>query len=144
MDSLRRIALDRLIPAMACSQCQAVGQRWDRIAGPSFCPGCVEALARGEGEPLILRTEPQRCAICDHTGTVRYLTFPLYDSSPVEMDLCPEHMRGLLGRRLGPHAFHRLRRQLHKLGLTVEDVFLLHEAFYDANGHALQPAVEPS
>jgi hypothetical protein len=35
-----------------------------------------------------------------------------------------------------------LRRQLRVLGLEAAEVFLLHEAFYDEFGHALQPAVE--
>jgi hypothetical protein len=144
MDSLRRIHGERLAPAAVCCRCQNPGRRWDRIASEAYCPACVEALAQGEASPLVLRTDAQCCAVCDHNGIVRYVTFPLYDSLPVEVDLCPEHLRGLLGRRLGPHAFQRLRRELHKLGLTAEDVFLLHEAFYDVNGQALQPAVEPT
>jgi hypothetical protein len=43
---------------------------------------------------------------------------------------------------LGPYAFNQLRRQLATLGLGVEDLFLLHGAFYDSQGRALQPAVE--
>ena len=70
------------------------------------------------------------------------LTFPLQSTTPVEMDLCPEHLRALLGRRLGPYAFHQIRRRLHLLGLGVELIFLLHEAFYDEQGRALQPALE--
>jgi hypothetical protein len=58
------------------------------------------------------------------------------------MDLCPEHLRGLVGRWLGPYAFNQLRRQLSQLGLEPEDLFLLHRAFYDDKGRALQPALE--
>jgi hypothetical protein len=36
-----------------------------------------------------------------------------------------------------------MRRQLRAVGVSVEDVFLLHSAFYDLNGRALQPATEP-
>jgi hypothetical protein len=97
----------------------------------------------GEAEPLITRTENQRCAICHQLGTVRFLTFPLHWSRSVEMDLCGEHLRGLLGRRLGPHAFAQLRRQLGTIGLEVGLIFLLHDAFYDNHGRALQPALEP-
>ena len=61
---------------------------------------------------------------------------------PVEIDLCAEHIRALAGRRLGPHAFEQLRQQLYSLGLEVAQIFLLHEAFYDAHGRALQPALE--
>jgi hypothetical protein len=67
----------------------------------------------------------------------------LQSSKPLEVDLCPEHLRALLGRRLGPYAFHQLRRRLHLLGLGVELVFLLHDSFYDENGKALQPAELP-
>jgi hypothetical protein len=51
-------------------------------------------------------------------------------------------MRGLVGRRLGPHAFEQLRRQLYALELETREIFLLHEAFYDPSGRALQPAGE--
>jgi hypothetical protein len=89
------------------------------------------------------RTAKKPCAACGKIGTVCYLTYPLQTSTPVEMDLCPEHLRALLGRRLGPYAFHQLRRRLHLLGLGVELIFLLHDAFYDEQGRALQPATEP-
>jgi hypothetical protein len=100
-------------------------------------------LAVGEGEPLVERTQNRRCAVCSKVGTVCFQTFPLQAHDPVEIDLCPEHLRALLGRRLGPYAFHQLRRQLTALGLGVEDLFLLHGAFYDGQGRALQPALEP-
>jgi hypothetical protein len=32
---------------------------------------------------------------------------------------------------------------LSRLGFTIQDVFLLHDAFYDDNGRALQPAGDP-
>jgi len=96
----------------------------------------------GEGDPLVARTDRKRCAVCHHLGTVRYVTFPLHSRRPVEIELCPEHVRALVARRLGPHAFEQLRRQLTGLGLEVAEVFLLHEAFYDEHGRALQPAVE--
>jgi hypothetical protein len=60
------------------------------------------------------------------------------------MDLCPEHLRSLLARRLGPYAFNQIRRQLQAAGFDVEDLFLLHGAFYDAQGRALHPAYENS
>jgi hypothetical protein len=66
----------------------------------------------------------------------------LQASTPVEIDLCPEHLRGLLGRRLSAPAFGQLRRRLQQLGLDVERIFLLHDAFYDPQGKALQPAFE--
>jgi hypothetical protein len=48
----------------------------------------------------------------------------------------------MIARRLGPHAFEQLRRQLYGVGLEVAQIFLLHDAFYDAHGRALQPALE--
>jgi hypothetical protein len=142
MTSVRLAALDHVLPLAPCCRCGAGQRPWDHIAGQSFCPHCLEALAMGEADPLITRTENSRCAICHQLGTVRYLTFPLHWSRFVEMDLCGEHLRGLLGRRLGPHAFAQLRRQLVGIGLEVDLIFLLHDAFYDRHGRALQPAVE--
>jgi hypothetical protein len=67
------------------------------------------------------------------------LTYPLHGRTPVEMDLCGEHLRALIGRRLGPAVFWELCRKLAELGLQREQVFLLHEAFYDSKGQSLQP-----
>jgi hypothetical protein len=125
-----------------CSRCPADHQPWDRIAGTAYCPGCEEAIVLGETPPLVARTEPNPCAACERVGTVRYETFPLHGPGAVALDLCAEHLRSLLGRRLGPYAYHQLRRQLQALGVAVEDVFLLHAAFYDPDGRALQPADE--
>jgi len=141
MDGLR-ITATADVPARAeCSRCAAAGERWDRIAGKTYCPNCQELLALGEAPPLIERTTKHRCAACQHVGTVSFLTFPLQQNRGIEIDLCPEHLRSLLGRRLGPSAFHQLRRQLSALGLETEELFLLHGAFYDGNGRALQPAL---
>ena len=91
---------------------------------------------------MIERTVRNHCAVCDQVGTVCFETFPLQAEGPVYIELCPEHLRGLLGRKLGPHAFHQLRRRLVQLGLDVEEIFLLHGAFYDGQGRAIQPAME--
>ena len=143
MDSLRKPTNYPMPPLVPCCRCDSAERHWDRIAGKAYCPECQEALVLGMAEPLVERTEKKCCAACGRVGTVCYLTFPLQSTAPVEMDLCPEHVRALLGRRLGPYAFHQLRRRLHSLGLGVELIFLLHEAFYDEQGRALQPAVEP-
>jgi hypothetical protein len=58
------------------------------------------------------------------------------------MYLCADHFRALLGRRLGPMAFQVLQRRLQKLRLNAEQIFLLHEVFYDSLGRALQPVEE--
>jgi hypothetical protein len=141
MDGLRVVARDGFSPLDPCCRCRAQGCYWDRLEGQPYCPDCQEALAQGHADPLTLRTERRPCALCGHVGAVRFLTFPLGESAPVEMDLCAVHFRALLGRRLSPEAFARLRRQLEALSLSPRGIFLLHEAFYDAQGHALQPAV---
>jgi hypothetical protein len=144
MDSVRLAPADSVFPALSCCRCDQDQRHWDRIANKPFCPNCLESLALGEGEPLIERRQPQRCAVCHHQGTLRFLTFPLESLRPVEIDLCGEHLRGLIARRLGPLAFEQLRRQLYALGIQVGEIFLLHDAFYDLNGRALKPAGEVS
>jgi len=142
MDGLR-ITPTSTIPSLhECSRCAAAGQRCDRIAAKTYCPSCQELLALGEAAPLIERTTKHRCAACQQVGTVSLLTFPLQQQQGIEIDLCPAHLRSLLGRRLGPKAFLQLRRRLQALGLETEELFLLHGAFYDSNGRALQPALE--
>ncbi len=143
MDSLRLAPSQSIPGTVPCCRCSTAERRWDRIAGKPYCPECQESLVLGLAAPLVERTEKNQCAVCSRVGTVRYLTFPLQTKTPVEIDLCAEHLRALMGRRLGPYAFHQLRRRLHLLGLGVELIFLLHDAFYDEYGHALQPAAEP-
>jgi hypothetical protein len=140
MDSIRLIAEDQNAAEAACCQCGATGQYWDRLADRPFCPDCEEALVRGDGPPLVAKVETRRCCICDHAGTVSYRTLPLR-SSLVNLDLCRDHFRDLLARRLDPLAFTQLRRRLQKVGVAVTQVFLLHDAFYDSQGQALQPVV---
>jgi hypothetical protein len=142
MDSVRFASPETFSAWAPCCRCAHAHERWDKIAGASYCPSCEEGLILGDGEPLVLKTEGRRCAACGRAGTVPYVTFPLHAARPVEMDLCGEHLRSLLGRSLRPPAFHQLRRQLGGLGLDAGNIFLLHDAFYDAQGRALQPAVE--
>ena len=142
MDTLRRVPRKYVPVAAPCCRCREATQRWDRIAGQPCCPNCEEELVIGVAAPLCAPTEPRRCAVCGRLGTVRFLTFPQGTTTPVEMDLCPGHLRALLGRCLKPHSFGRLRCQLHTVGLDVEQVFLLHDAFYDPDGVALQPALD--
>ena len=142
MENIRLASADSIFPKIPCCRCTDDSRFWDRISGKTYCPNCLEALALGEGDPLILRTDRKHCAVCHHMGTVRYVTFPLHSRRPIEMELCAEHLRALVARRLGPHAFEQLRRQLQTLGLEVAEVFLLHEAFYDSCGRAIQPAIE--
>jgi hypothetical protein len=87
--------------------------------------------------------ESRRCAGCERTGTLRYLTYPLHSERPLEIDLCGRCFGALLGRRLEHGAFHRLLRRLHTVGVSARQVFLLHEAFYDDQGRPLQPIPEP-
>lgn len=144
MDCVRLTPPDCVFPMVPCGRCRHLESQWDRISGKPYCPSCLESLAIGEAEAVIERPESQRCAVCFHQGTVRFLTFPLNAQRPIEIDLCAEHIRGLIGRCLGPHGFEQLRRQLYALGIEVGDIFLLHEEFYDVNGRALRPATETS
>jgi hypothetical protein len=139
MSNVRTVTEPGLSPDGPCSRCPARGCHWDQLVGQPICPDCQAALLRGEADPLMLRREQRACAVCGQAGTVRYLTFPLHEPQPVEIDLCPGHLRGLMARRLSRRAFRQLRRQLNLLGLAVEQVFLLHESFYDENGVALRP-----
>jgi len=140
MEGLRVVAPEYLSPLEPCCRCRAKGCHWDRINGEPYCPDCQEAVAQGHAEPLVLRAERRACALCGHIGSVRFLTFPLGSRPPLEMDLCAAHFRGLLGRQLEPEAFTRVRRLLEAVKLSPRGIFLLHEAFYDEEGQALQPA----
>lgn len=142
MESLR-LAVQRMDPEAVCCRCGRQDGRWDRIAAKAYCPDCQESLILGLSRPLAERAEKKCCATCGRMGTVCFVTFPLQSATALEIDLCPEHLRGLLGRRLGPSAYHQMCRQLRVLGVPAEEVFLLHSAFYDGNGRALQPAAEP-
>ena len=142
MDHLRIMSNQATEVRVPCCRCSLDRDRWDRIAGKTYCPNCQEDLAMGEGEPLIERTEKNPCIICSRLGTLRFLTYPLRAKAPVEMDLCPEHLRALVGRRLRPEAYRRLCRRLAQLRLSSGEIFLLHDAFYDKNGRALQPTVD--
>ncbi len=139
MDGLRLLSADGANQIVPCHRCQASGCPWDRISGKPICPDCQERLILGEGPPLVERVEKHPCCICNHPGTLRYLTFPLRGSQAVELDLCGTHFQALLGRRLDKYAVKQLGRQLQAIGLKVQQLFLLHEAFYDDKGRALQP-----
>jgi hypothetical protein len=80
--------------------------------------------------------------VCNQIGTLCFLTLPLGSLQALAFDLCPEHFRALIGRRLDRRAFRMLRTELFRLGLVPQLIFLLHEAFYDERGRALQPALE--
>ena len=141
MDSLRIAPSQSRPKVMGCCRCQSARRNWDRIAGKAYCPECQEQLVLGLAAPLTEPTEKKPCAACGRLGSVCFLTFPLQSNSPVEMDLCPEHLRALVGRRLRPEAYRRLCRRLAQLRLSSGEIFLLHDAFYDKNGRALQPTV---
>jgi hypothetical protein len=142
MQSVRLAPPGSVVVSIPCSRCDARQRPWDRIAGKAYCPSCQEGLALGEGEPLIARADKRLCAACSYQGTVCLVTMPLNSRRPVELDVCGHHLRELLGRRLGPHAFHQLRRQLAMLGVDASEIFLLHDGFYDEQGRALQPTTD--
>jgi hypothetical protein len=142
MEQVRNMANIETEPLIPCCRCGLDRDRWDQIAGKTYCPNCQEDLAMGEGDPLVERTEKKPCIICSRVGTLRFLTYPLRAKAPVDMDLCAEHLRSLVGRCLRPEAFRRLSRRLAQLHLSSGEIFLLHDAFYDKNGRALQPAID--
>ena len=142
MDSLRLVCIDEVCSSTPCCRCGTTEGRWDQIAGKSYCPRCEEALVVGDAPPLVERTEKKPCSVCNHQGTLRFLSFPVRATHPVEIDLCPEHFRALLARRLGPFAYQHICRRLDGVGLGPDQIFLLHDAFYDPQGRALQPAFE--
>lgn len=140
MDNIRLVAPHSVLVDSGCSTCTDARSSWDRIANKAYCPDCMGLLAQGETEPLLIQTEKHQCAVCFYLGTVRYLIRHRSPRCLVEIDLCGVHLRALIGRCLGPHSFFRLRQQLHDLGMETDDFFLLHDAFYDSHGRALQPA----
>jgi hypothetical protein len=143
MESLR-LAPGLSKPAfLPCSRCGNDDRDWDRIGGRAFCTECQESLILGRAAPLRLPSSARRCAACSALGTVPFLTFPLRSRTPLEMHLCGPHLRCLLVRDLPSPAFNRLRRRLAALRIDVQNVFLLHDVFYDERGRALQPASEP-
>lgn len=142
MSSIRIVAASGVSTRQPCGRCGAVGCHWDQLAGQALCPDCQESLLLGEADALLLQRERRHCCVCDQPGTVPYVTYPLHDAQALEIDLCPLHLRALMGRRLTCRAFRRLRRQLNLFGVAVEQVFLLHEAFYDESGTALRPLAE--
>ena len=143
MTGLRIVAGAGAVPKAPCSRCQADGCPWDRIADKPICPDCQEKLALGEGPPLVEKPDPQHCcAICGQGGTVRYLTYPLHLKEPLEIDLCASHLQALLYRRLDRSAFQVLVERLESLSVTTQQVFLLHNAFYDPAGRPLQPIAD--
>ena len=76
MDSIRLAPAQSVFPKIACCRCVDGTRWWDRLAGKTFCPSCLEALAQGEADPLCEKVDKRRCAVCHHQGTLRYLTFP--------------------------------------------------------------------
>lgn len=139
MSSVRVVSAGRHSAAAPCATCGSVGSAWDRLAGRPLCPDCQERLIQGDGEAVVLRPQDRPCAVCNRIGAVHYLTFPRHEQEPIEIDLCSMHLRALIARRLTTRCFQRLRRKLNLLGLAVEQVFLLHESFYDEFGAALRP-----
>ena len=142
MEAVRRIRNGSGSPIEPCGRCGAVGCPWDRLAGRPMCPDCQEALALGEGPLVREHGEARACAICGRDGTLRYLSYPLHSTEPVEIDLCGGHCEALLGRRLERAAFRRLEGLLQAAGVAPKEIFLLHEAFYDRQGRPLQPIRE--
>lgn len=139
MEGVRLLTCTGAVPKTACIRCQATGCPWDLIGGKPMCPDCQEQMILGTTAPVVERVDRRPCVICNHQGTLRYVTHPLHDSRAVELDLCSLHYQAMLGRRLDHYAIKQMGRLLQPHGLKVQQLFLLHEAFYDDKGRALQP-----
>ena len=96
MECVRLAPAESVFPKLPCCRCHDPARLWDRVGGKTFCPGCLEAIIAGDADPLSVRADRRRCAVCHHAATLRYLTFPLQSRRPVELDLCGEHLRCLL------------------------------------------------
>lgn len=125
-----------------CMRCEDASRSWDRIGNGIYCPQCIEDILQGVHPYIKAEVEQLRCAICHHLGTVPYTTQPLSLPTQVRIDLCGDHLRALLRRSLGPHAFGILQDKLSVVQIPRGHVFLLHEAFYSNQGEALQPIVD--
>ena len=129
-----------------CSHCNFPGiALFDRVGDVVVCPDCQALAVRGELSPaLALSLNVGRaCLFCNQTGTIPFVTWPLHGERALEFDLCPDHLRALLGRRLEPDQLRQVHRHLYSIGLQPRQVFLLCEAFYDeATGKALLPVPE--
>jgi hypothetical protein len=137
-----RICEENIQPG-PCFQCCDHSRAWDRIAGTTMCPNCQEKLAAGEAQYFRLPVQKRICAACSHEGVVLYMTWTKKEETyqAIEIDLCGRHVKDMIGRCLDSDAFRDLEGQLNQLGVDVSQVFLLHGAFYDGAGQALQPVV---
>lgn len=139
-----RVYLENQVFAMPpCVNCGDNSCHWDLVGGAPFCPSCLEDVAMGEDcGALTIRSSPAHCVICGQRGTIPFASFPRNWNRPIEFDLCGYHARSVIARALGPQAVGKLRIVLCGMGIDPESIFLLHDAFYDKHGVALQKAIE--
>lgn len=128
--------------AKKCALCDVTGAPWDEIDGLPLCPDCMEDLAAGKAQAtqfMVWRSEP--CCVCQRLGSVKFATTPLQTIKPLVATLpfCPLHLRALIGRSLDCRDFALLIGFLDQFFLAPSQIFLLHEAFYDRAGKAIQP-----
>ena len=57
MDSMRLAPNGSVFPQIPCCRCEDNTRAWDRLAGKTYCPNCMESLAVGEAEPVVEKTE---------------------------------------------------------------------------------------
>ena len=123
--------------------------RWGMI-------GCGDVAEVKSGPGFYKARNSELRAVMRRNGDLAHHTSPNVDVAAIQLDdlamECDDSLQYLLAflmlrvcvilRRLNARAFQNLRGQLQDLGLKAEQVFLLHEAFYDRHGRALQPARE--
>ncbi len=142
-------------PSKPCDVCKSTGCPWDRLGydprtgdWKTICPDCQqEAVVSGTHARFHLVWG--HCVCCDDPFTgcrggfprkvTPVLTFPLHTKRVLRLEFCAAHFHEFVGRRLGSWRLIILHRRLHWLGVCPRRVFLLHEAFYDHAGKALQP-----
>ncbi len=125
-----------------CERCENETNLWDRLAGHVLCPECIEQMMIGIAPPIREPVTDVRCAICAALG-VTFETNLHRSRIAVHVPLCGDHLRDLAARRLDPPSFSVLYARLKNLSINRQKIFLLHDAFYDERGKALNPVDDP-
>lgn len=128
--------------AKPCCRCGANNNVWDKVGPHPICYECQEKLAANACEVWRFATRHGRCAVCDEAQVVPFASLPVHAGKALEIELCGQHLRDVLGRRLSKRAFRVLRAVLEDAGISTGEIFLLHGAFYNERGNALQPVEE--
>jgi hypothetical protein len=72
-------------------------------------------------------------------GTILFTTPVRNALIELHIRLCGTHLNALMKRDLRPSDFKALQAQFELLGISTDDVFMLHDSFYSHEGLAKQP-----